>query len=207
MPLYGLRRRHKEKLGHIMPDVNNLIAMGSHCIEETRALTHLLYDTGFRLMTIAGISLGGCVTNMTVANIRLPIASVAMFPGHSIDAFFVDGCLKTNCAWEKVFKEVGEKHAPDCEKTFVQRDVMSKLTSLASFKRPDAADCSIQVSAMHDNYISYKSALKIKEIWKDCHMRYVYGGHTLGFLLHTHKLADCVEESLTMLRERHYKSV
>jgi hypothetical protein len=69
MPLYGVRRREKDKVGHIMPDINNLIAMGSHCIEESRALTYFLYDNGFRLLSIAGISLGGCVTNMTVANI------------------------------------------------------------------------------------------------------------------------------------------
>jgi len=73
---------------------------------------------------------------------------------------------------------------------------MERLTSLKRFANPQAPDCAILVRALNDNYASYESVMKIKEKWKDCQVRFLYGGHVLGFLLHTPKFADFVVESL-----------
>jgi hypothetical protein len=44
-PLYGVRKCSLKKSSpHIMKDINSLICMGSHCLEEVRALVYHLYD-------------------------------------------------------------------------------------------------------------------------------------------------------------------
>ena len=71
--------------------------MGSHCLEESRALIYYLYDQGFRLLNVSGISLGGCIANMINANVRVPVASVSFFCSLQIGDFWMDGALKNNC--------------------------------------------------------------------------------------------------------------
>ena len=170
LPLYGSRRKEGLKLGHIMPDINSFICMGSMCIEEVKAMAYHLYDLDLKLISICGISLGGCLTNLTVANIKIPVASASMFSGHSGDAFFLDGCLKLNCDWDKVKESMPAELSSLQSPLHIKRNVMGKYTNIFHFDVPVADDSCIQIRAIHDQYVGIDSIYMIKERWPRCHL-------------------------------------
>jgi hypothetical protein len=192
---YHGRRRPAGQSGLELARVSDLALMARATLEEARALAAWMHPTGYRVLALAGMGLGGTLAALASTLLPFPVATAAYLAPHALAMPFVDGALAASCDWRRLGAALfGEDPRAQLRQVLAGFDV-------TQLQPPMHARAAVVVAAHEDAYVSPRSAATLAGHWSGAELRWLDGGHVGARLRHRPELQAAVVDAMGRLAE------
>lgn len=189
-PFYGLRRpagQHSKMLRCF----SDLWTMGASTVQEGRALSRWLGETGYTRQAACGISMGGHMAAKIGTLSNIPMAIVGFVTPHSAAAVFTEGLLMRYCAWPALSKGFDNQ-----DSAYRRMQELLQLTDIRHLPAPSRPQAVFLVGAKNDAYIPAESVHLLHRHWPGSTLRWIPGGHVGAFLFYRKDFLNAIREAL-----------
>ncbi|XP_065839048.1 protein ABHD18-like [Oscarella lobularis] len=221
-PFYGVRKplgQTRSALQH----VSDLFVMGLGLALETAALFNWCLEQGYGPLGITGISMGGHMASISSTFWLKPIAIVPCLSWSTASVAFSQGVFKDACTWQVLEKDMEQaskirdsgkirslsdpvlpsaaqgKGKPSLEALTFMLELMDTFTHLSSFPKPHPDSSIISVVAKDDEYMPRTRVTPLTEVWQNCEVRLVAGGHIQSYVVHHDSFQKAISDAFDRL--------
>lgn len=192
-PYYGHRAPHGQYQTRLRRLVDQFL-MNLATIYEARALLGWLRQEGFERVGVTGYSMGGITSGYTAQTVPFPVAAIPCAAGDSAVATLLYSPLRQMVDWKKLAEESGGLQAAEMMLSRI-------LGALALSERPApvAPEAAIILGVKDDLFIPIEQPRALHEHWKGSELRWMRGGHTTGWLLHSGEIRQAISDAFDRL--------
>eukprot|EP00118_Oscarella_pearsei_P003508 m.14564 g.14564 ORF g.14564 m.14564 type:complete len:365 (+) comp25823_c0_seq2:12-1106(+) len=219
-PYYGCRKpsnQFRSALRH----VSDIFAMGVALAMESTVLLNWCLQQGYGPLGITGISMGGHMASIASCFWRHPLAIVPCLSWSTASAVFTEGVLKDGCAWNALDRDMRNQPYAGIESALEEvrplsnfssvpltcanaalsfmNELMDLFTHLTLFPRPDPRSSIISVVAKDDRYFPRENVSPLSQIWPECEIRLIPGGHIYSYLFNTAIFRKAISDAFDRL--------
>jgi len=192
-PFYGLRK----PTGQIQTFVRTMsdqFAMNMATIMEARSLLRWLREQGYDRLGLVGYSQGGFMSALVAELEPHPLALVCGATGNSPWRSFTELQLSQLLDWKALQKELGA----GCNAKGLLKDMM-EVVRIDRHPPPVLPQAAILLAVKNDLLVPNDETQVLLRHWNGADLRWIDGGHSLGYLVHHNDLRQAIIDAFHRL--------